>query len=51
MRTVDYGLETKFCRLGEDVSLKEGCRIEGYASVFGVPDQGGDVVAAGAYRR
>ncbi len=45
------GLETKFCRLGEDIVLTDGCRIEGYASVFGVADQGGDVVMAGAYRR
>ncbi len=46
-----YGLETKFCRLGEDITLSDGCRIEGYASVFGVTDQGGDVVMAGAYRK
>jgi len=51
MMTTQYGLETKFCRLGEDVTLKDGCRIEGYASLFGVADQGGDVVTAGAYRR
>ena len=51
MKSMDYGLETKFCRLG-DVSATDGmCRIEGYASVFGVPDQGGDVVMAGAYAR
>ena len=51
MMTRDYGLETKFCRLGEDIAVTDGCRIEGYASVFGVTDQGGDVVAAGAYGR
>ncbi len=51
MMTSDYGLETKFCRLGEDIAVTEGCRIEGYASVFGVTDQGGDVVVAGAYSR
>ena len=45
------GLETKFARLGEAVSLREGAVIEGYASVFGVADQGGDVVLAGAYGR
>ncbi|MCV2868529.1 HK97 family phage prohead protease [Defluviimonas sp. WL0002] len=49
--TMDYGLETKFCRLGGDVALTDGCRIEGYASLFGVADQGGDIVQIGAYRR
>lgn len=50
MRT-ESGLETKFCRLGEDLTVGEGCRISGYASVFGVADQGNDVVVAGAYGR
>lgn len=49
--TSDYGLETKFCRLGEDIAVTDGCRIEGYASLFGLADQGGDVVMAGAYAR
>lgn len=48
---MDYGLETKFCRLGEDIAVTDGCRIEGYASFFGLTDQGGDVVMAGAYRK
>lgn len=47
----DYGLETKFCRLGKDIAVTDGCRIEGYASFFGLTDQGGDVVMAGAYGR
>lgn len=47
----NYGLEMKFCRLGEAVAVEGGCRIEGYASLFGVTDQGGDVVLAGAYRK
>ncbi|SDN34713.1 hypothetical protein SAMN05216196_101225 [Lutimaribacter pacificus] len=46
---MDYGLETKFCRLGEDLVLRDGAVIEGYASLFGACDQGGDVVQAGAY--
>lgn len=45
----DYGLETKFCRLDGDIAVTDGCRIEGYASFFGLTDQGGDVVMAGAY--
>ena len=49
MMTSDYGLEMKFCRLGEDVAVTDGCRIEGYASFFGITDQGGDVVMPGAY--
>lgn len=44
-------LETKFCRLGGDIEFREGHKIEGYASVFGKSDQGGDVVEAGAYTR
>ena len=51
MRTIDYGLETKLCRPGEAVTLTDGCRIEGYASLFGIADQGGDVVLPGAYGR
>lgn len=42
-------LEHKFCRLGEDVTVTDGVEIEGYASLFGACDQGGDVVAKGAY--
>ena len=49
MMTSDHGLETKFCRLGEDIAVTDGTRIEGYASVFGVADQGGDIVEKGAY--
>ena len=42
-------LETKFARLGGDLVVTDGSGIEGYASVFGLADQGGDVVQAGAY--
>ena len=46
-------LEHKFCRLGTEITAQvtkaEGTRIEGYASLFGAPDQGGDIVAPGAY--
>ncbi len=42
-------IERKFCRLGEEITVTEGCQIEGYASLFGACDQGGDVVAKGAY--
>ncbi|WP_226621685.1 HK97 family phage prohead protease [Alloyangia pacifica] len=46
-------LEHKFCQPGAEsamgLTLTEGMRIEGYASVFGRADQGGDVVAPGAY--
>jgi HK97 family phage prohead protease len=41
------GLETKFHQPG--VAMAEGAVITGYASVFGVRDQGGDVVMPGAY--
>ncbi len=42
-------LEHKFSPLGKDLTVTEGTLIEGYASVFGARDQGGDVVEAGAY--
>ena len=45
-------LETKFHEPGGDkpgVALADGSVISGYASVFGVRDQGGDVVLPGAY--
>ncbi len=41
------GLETKFHRPG--VALGDGALIHGYASIFGVRDQGGDIVMPGAY--
>jgi len=41
------GLETKFTQPG--VALSDGSVIRGYASVFGVADQGGDIVMPGAY--
>ncbi|WP_425101202.1 HK97 family phage prohead protease [Tropicibacter sp. S64] len=44
-------LEHKFCRFDDEVKVVEGTRIEGYASLFGACDQGGDVVSKGAYAR
>ncbi|MEM1383120.1 MAG: HK97 family phage prohead protease [Pseudomonadota bacterium] len=44
------GLETKFVSLG-DLDRAAAGRIEGYASIFGEADQGGDVVMPGAFRR
>jgi HK97 family phage prohead protease len=44
-------LEHKFCRFDAEVTVAEGSKIEGYASLFGACDQGGDVVAKGAYAR
>ena len=43
------GLERKFCALDQEFDLKSGCRIGGYASLFGKADQGGDIVQKGAY--
>ena len=47
--TWDTGLETKFARFGEGIIVGEDLAIEGYASLFGEADQGGDVVGSGAY--
>jgi len=46
-----FGLETKFCRFENGVSVSDGASIEGYGSLFGKPDQGGDVVEKGAYAK
>lgn len=42
-------LEHKFCAGATGMTLTDGHLIEGYASVFGARDQGGDTVAPGAY--
>ena len=48
---LDLGLERKFCRFDDELSVKDGTVIEGYASLFGDADRGGDVVEKGAYAR
>ena len=48
---VSYGLETKDLAFEQVATVAEDGRIEGYASLFGVPDQGGDVVEAGAFAK
>lgn len=45
------GLETKFIRFDDDLTVSKGCVIEGYASLFGACDQGGDIVEPGAYAK
>ncbi|MEM0945815.1 MAG: HK97 family phage prohead protease [Pseudomonadota bacterium] len=45
----DTPLERKYCGQGDALSLKDGHVVEGYASIFGQPDRGGDIVAPGAY--
>ena len=46
----DHGApERKFHRPEAGLTLVADARVEGYASLFGAPDQGGDVVVAGAY--
>ena len=45
------GLEHKFCGLENTLSVTDGRVLEGYASLFGKADQGGDVVQPGAYAR
>ena len=47
MNSKDYGLELKYAPGAQIVS--DGTQIEGYASLFGATDQGGDVVQRGAY--
>ena len=46
----ESGLERKFARFDDDaLSVTDESRIEGYASLFGDADQGGDIVTKGAY--
>ncbi|MDW4496819.1 HK97 family phage prohead protease [Sulfitobacter sp. D35] len=47
--TEDNGLERKFARFGDALEVRDGTLICGYASLFGAPDQGGDIVQPGAY--
>jgi HK97 family phage prohead protease len=47
-RTSEGGLETKFCRVS-GVTVGDDATIEGYASLFGNIDQGGDAVQPGAF--
>ena len=47
--TSETGLEQKFCRFDDELTVTEGTKIEGYASLFGACDQGGDIVRKGAY--
>lgn len=42
-------LERKFCQVETKLAVTEGSLIEGYASLFGAVDRGGDVVEPGAY--
>lgn len=42
-------LEHKFTAPQSQLTLRDGARIEGYASLFGQRDRGGDTVLAGAY--
>jgi HK97 family phage prohead protease len=49
MTSLETGLELKFCQVEAGAEQGDDLRIEGYASLFGAPDQGGDVVEAGAY--
>lgn len=44
------GLEKKFCCSGSSDIETNGSEIEGYASLFGIADKGGDIVMPGAYR-
>jgi len=45
----EAGLERKFCRTPAPVRIADDLAIEGYASLFGVTDCGGDIVQRGAY--
>lgn len=48
----DYDLELKFCiNEVQPVQVSDGAIIAGYASLFELPDQGGDIVCKGAYAK
>lgn len=46
-----FALERKFCTSEKLPILRDGSVIEGYASLFGRTDRGGDIVEPGAYTR
>jgi len=48
---MENGLEHKFCQFDAALEVTNGVEIEGYASLFGAVDQGGDLVLPGAYER
>ena len=48
---MESGLERKFSRFDDELTVTDGMIIEGYASLFGDQDQGGDVVQKGAYAK
>jgi len=39
----------KFAQAETELKVTDGKLVEGYASLFGLPDQGGDIVQSGAY--
>lgn len=49
--STDLGLEHKFARIDVAKPLDDAMQIEGYASFFGKPDQGKDIVETGAYTK
>ena len=51
MNFVETGLERKFCQTDAQVRMSDDVTVEGYASLFGITDQGGDRVERGAYSR
>lgn len=46
-----FGLETKDLNFEQVATVADDGRIEGYASLFGLPDQSGDVVERGAFEK
>ena len=48
---MDTWLETKFCAPDTGLQVGAGSVIEGYASLFGQGDQGGDIVQPRAYQQ
>ena len=46
-----YGLERKFAQAEGGLVVTDGTVVSGYASLFGLRDQGGDVVLPGAYAK
>ncbi|MCF6443491.1 HK97 family phage prohead protease [Nereida sp. MMG025] len=53
MTPLQRPLERKDCATALNLQARGGAGVSvaGYASLFGLPDQGGDIVAAGAYTR
>ena len=49
LNDMETKLERKFCRLGEELTVKDGTIIKNYTSLFRKYDQNSNIMSKGAY--